>query len=67
MTVKEWLSNIDNWGWYQWSWVILGLFFIRFLIKDVPELYRMFKNTSNYGDGDPSGNDNINRKPYDYL
>ena len=60
--MKEWLSDIGN-----WSWFFLGLFFIRFLFKEVPALIRNFRGVDKYGDDDPSGNDNINRQPYDYL
>jgi hypothetical protein len=59
------------WDWFTTGengfWVILGIFGIRFLIRDVPKAIYMWKNTSPYGDDDPSGNDNVGRKPYDYM
>lgn len=61
----EWLWQGENLG-----WVILGIFGIRFLIKDVPKLAYIWKNTDKYSNEDenPSGNDNIKpHKPYDYM
>lgn len=59
----EWIMTGEN-----LLWVILGIFAVPFILFELPKLYYSIKNTSNYGDDDPSGNDNVNpRKPQDYL
>lgn len=61
----EWLWRGDG---TNFMWIVLAVFGIRFLIKDVPELYFLLRKTPKHGDDDPSGNDNIKpRKPHDYL
>lgn len=59
----------------MWSWILghgltimIVLFGIRFLYKDLPVLIHDVKNTSNnYSDDDPSGNDNIGRSFHNYM
>lgn len=58
---------MSEWFWDNLTWIILAPFAVRFLIKDVPKLIYIWKKTSNYGDDDPGGNDNINRKFHDYM
>lgn len=59
----EWLWQGEN-----LSWMILGIAGVWFAFTELPKLIWSIKNTSNYGDDDPSGNDNAApRKPYDYL
>lgn len=53
------------WDWI--FWIIMGLGVIWFIYDELPELIYRIKNTSKYGDDDPSGNDNINRSFHDYM
>jgi hypothetical protein len=67
--MPDWWSVFWEWFWTNdhGFWLIMGLAGIRFLIKDVPKIIYMWKTTPSYGDDDPSGNDNIRRRPYDYM
>jgi hypothetical protein len=61
------------WGWLLDSehlfWIIMGMAAIWFVFTELPKLIYSIKNTPDYDedDNDPSGNDNIGRKPYDYM
>jgi hypothetical protein len=45
----------------------MGLAMIRVVLKDIPKLIYIWRTTDRYGDDDPAGNDNVNRKFHDYM
>ncbi|RDU34699.1 hypothetical protein DRW41_21990 [Neobacillus piezotolerans] len=59
---------MKDWIFGNLEWLVLGFFFIWFMLTEFPRLVMSWRGTSKYGDDDPSGNDNARpRKPYDYL